>query len=80
MLLSSLGGHWGVMNRFAAFHLNAVTGYTPVRLKARTVAQAFASVHCFTGSLAPGAFVAAATVLISAQPQRTTRTPLWLEA
>lgn len=58
----------GVINRFAAFHLNAVTGYTPLMVKARTVAQTFASVHRSTGSLAPGAFVGGGTVLISAQP------------
>lgn len=68
MLLSTLGSHEGVTKRFAAFHLNTVTGYTLLMVKARTVAQTFASVHRFTGSLAPGAFVAGVTVPISAQP------------
>lgn len=68
VLLSTLGGHEGVTKRFAAFCLNAVTGYTLLMVKARTVAQTFASVHRFTGSLAPGAFVAGVTVPISAQP------------
>lgn len=75
-----LGSHEGVTNRFAAFRLNADTGYTPLMVKACTVAQTFASVHRSTGSLAPGAFVGGGTVLISAQPQRTTKPPLWLEA
>lgn len=61
---------------FAPFRLNAVTGYTSLMLKARTVAQTFASGHRFTGSLAPGAFVASVTVLVSAQPQLATKTPL----
>lgn len=80
VLLCSLGGHEGVTNRFAAFLSECCHRIHTADGKGSHSRTNICICEPFHWQLAPGAFVAGVTVLISAQPQLTTKPTLCLEA